>query len=249
MTTSRATLRNWRDADSYIGHDNAIVCAIFSPPKEGETPDPHQCLQHMNGFARHNLQGGKDGDRHAHTHAEQYYYILSGEADVDIGDDTYPVREGTVCYFPPDVEHQLRAADRTEWVEYLIITSGTEASGSKPYVTNWRGSTPAIGSHGLATTWPILERLNEEKPTTSQPCLLSFHYLVRQAVSRGCASDMHQHDDKEQIYYVLEGEGTVVTGFDAHPLREGDTVYLPQGMPHMILNDRGDDWLSYLVVS
>ena len=157
MTTSRATLRNWRDADSYIGHDNAIVCAIFSPPKEGETPDPHQCLQHMNGFARHNLQGGKDGDRHAHTHAEQYYYILSGEADVDIGDDTYPVREGTVCYFPPDVEHQLRAADRTEWVEYLIITSGTEDSGSKPYVTNWRGSTPATGSHGFGLPDPSLD--------------------------------------------------------------------------------------------
>ena len=60
---------------------------------------------------------------------------------------------------------------------------------------------------------------------------------------------MHVHDDKEQIYYVLEGEGTVVTGFDAHPLREGDTVYLPQGVEHMILNDRCDGWLSYLVIS
>jgi len=248
VTTSRAIVRNWRDADPYIGHDNAVVRAIFSPPKDGETA-PHQCLQHMSGFARHDLQGGKDGDRHAHTNSEQYYYILSGEADVDIGDDTYPVREGSVCYFPPEVEHQLRAADRTEWVEYLIITCGTEGSGSKPYVTNWRQSTPGIGAHGYAATWQILERFNEEEPVTSQPCLLSFYYLARQAVSRGRASDMHQHDDKEQIYYILEGEGTVVAGFDAFPVKTGDAVYLPLGVPHVILNDRHEGWLSYLVVS
>ena len=249
MTTSRTVVRNWRDADPYVGHDNAIVWPVYSRPREGEPVEVWQCLEHMRGFARHNLQGGKDGDRHAHKDAEQYYYILSGVADVDIGDQTFPVREGSVAYFPPGVEHQLRTAGRTEWVEYLIITCGTTDTGSQPRVMNWRDATPGIGNHGFATTWQLLEGLDAAEPATDQPCLLGFYYLARQAVSRGRASDMHVHDDKEQIYYVLEGEGTVVTGFDAHPLREGDTVYLPQGVEHMILNDRCDGWLSYLVIS
>lgn len=246
---TRSIIRNWRDADFYVGHDNAIVWPVFSQPGPGESTEPWQCLQHMKGFARHNLQGRKDGDRHAHDGAEQYHYILSGEAEVDIGTDTYPVSEGSVAYFPPGMEHQLRSGNSDAWVEYLIITCAVETGGSSPRVMNWRDTTPGIGNHGFATTWQLLERLDEPEPTTDQPCLLGFYYLARQAVSRRRASDMHVHDDKEQIYYVLEGEGTVVTGFDAHPLREGDAVYLPRGVEHMILNDRCDGWLSYLVIS
>ena len=60
---------------------------------------------------------------------------------------------------------------------------------------------------------------------------------------------MHQHDDKEQVYYILEGNGLVLTDGDVHRIGEGDTIYLPRGIVHQIINDDYDGWLTYLVVS
>lgn len=255
MTSPRAVSRNWRDSDSYLGHDNAIVWPIFNPVKQDD-PSPFNCLTLASGFAGHSLQGGKSTNYHAHANAEQYYYILSGTAEVRIEDDRFPVSEGSVAYFPPGVSHQLVGQDNPDWMQYLIITCPVLeeklADGqpvAQPRVLNWRDASPNMGDHGKAVTWQLLERLGSEEPVTDQPCLLAFWYLARQAVGRGHASDYHQHDDKEQIYYVLEGEGTVVAGSDAFPVKEGDAVYLPQGLPHVILNDSHEGWLSYLVVS
>ena len=121
MTSPRAVNRNWRDSDSYLGHDNAIVWPIFMSPAEDD-PRPHRCLTLLSGFAGHSLQGGKSTDYHAHANAEQYYYILSGTAEVRIEDDRFPVHEGSVAYFPPGVSHQLIGQDNPDWMQYLIIT-------------------------------------------------------------------------------------------------------------------------------
>ena len=245
-------MRNWRDSDSYLGHDNAIVWPIFGTLDTND-PSSHLCLTHLTGFAGHSLQAGKNTDYHAHENAEQYYYILAGEMEVRIGDERVPVGPGTATYFPPGVKHQLLGEDSSDWMQYLIITCAvdddTHVDRSAPRVVNWSDASPTLGNHGKAVTWQLLERLNEQEPATDQPCLLSFHYLARQSLGCGQASDMHQHDDKEQIYYVTEGKGVVVTEYEAHRVREGDAVYLPRSVPHMILNDAHDGWLSYLVVS
>ena len=253
MDSPRAVVRNWRDSECYQGHDNAIVWPVLSrAPETGPAPSPFHCLTHMGGLAGHSLQAGKNTNFHAHEGQEQYYYILSGDAEVLIEDERVPVSEGSVTYFPPGVHHQLLGENASDWIQYLIIScrvaEGDERQ-SQARVLNWRDATPAMGVHGSAVTWQLLERLDPDEAVTDQPCLLAFWYLARQAVSRGKSSDFHQHDDKEQVYYVLEGEGTVVAGFEAHPVREGDTVYLPRDVPHLICNDRFDGWLSYLVIS
>jgi quercetin dioxygenase-like cupin family protein len=253
LTTPRTIIRNWRDSESYLGHDSAVVWPMFLSVN-AEDPAPHRCLTHLGGFAGHSLQGGKSTDFHSHENAEQYYYILSGEMEVRIEEDRFPVREGSVTYFPPGVKHQLIGDSCADWMQYLIITcpvdlDAVDRDQSQPRILNWRDAQPELGNHGKAVTWQLLERVGAAQPATDQPCLLAFHYLARQAVGRGQASDMHQHDDKEQVYYVTEGEGAVITEYQVHRVREGDAVYLPRSVPHMILNDACDGWLSYLVVS
>lgn len=253
MDSPRAVVRNWRDSECYHGHDNAIVWPILSRAGD-ENLSPYHCMTHLSGFAGHSLQAGKNTNYHAHEGAEQYYYMVAGDAEVLIEDERLPLPEGSAAYFQPGVHHQLLGENCSTWMQYLIVSCPVPEGkgGSAPRVVNWRDAEPAMGVHGSAVTWQLLERLERadgDEAVTDQPCLLSFYYLARQAVSRGKASDFHQHDDKEQIYYVLEGQGTVVAGFDAHPVREGDTVYLPVGVPHVILNDRYDGWLSYLVIS
>ncbi len=42
----------------------------------------------------------------------------------------------------------------------------------------------------------------------------------------------HAHDDMEEIYYVLSGEGVMVVGDDEFPIKQGDALYVPPGEYH-----------------
>ena len=37
----------------------------------------------------------------------------------------------------------------------------------------------------------------------------------------------HSHDDREEVYYVVSGEGVMVVGEDEYPIKAGDALYVP----------------------
>jgi len=65
----------------------------------------------------------------------------------------------------------------------------------------------------------------------------------------GEAPPLHQHTDTEQIFYVLEGRGTLTIGEEKqqHPVKVGDVVRIPPSMLHSI-EAEGDDPLRYLAI-
>ncbi|UCH09577.1 MAG: cupin domain-containing protein [Fidelibacterota bacterium] len=65
----------------------------------------------------------------------------------------------------------------------------------------------------------------------------------------GQAPPLHQHDDTEQIFYILEGEGTLLTGEERvrHPVGPGDVVRIPASTWHSI-EASGEGTLCYLAV-
>lgn len=248
MAEPGVVVRNWRDGDPYVGHESAVIWRVMES-RSSELGGSAACLEHISGIALHAVQGRKTSDHHQHAATEQYYYVLSGQGEVLIDEKRYPVSEGSAVYFPPEVAHQAFNEDSDEWLEHLIISRTVERRGSEPRVVNWRDATPTAGVHGAAVTWALLESIDEDEPGTDQPCLLGMHYLARQALVRGKASDNHKHDDKEQVYFVLEGWGTMITDDEVHQVSEGDAVYLPLGVSHQIINEEYAGWLSYLVIS
>jgi mannose-6-phosphate isomerase-like protein (cupin superfamily) len=53
----------------------------------------------------------------------------------------------------------------------------------------------------------------------------------------GEAPPLHVHEDAEQVFYILEGEGTMTVGRndpETVDLRVGDFVRTPPGMPHSV---------------
>jgi mannose-6-phosphate isomerase-like protein (cupin superfamily) len=53
----------------------------------------------------------------------------------------------------------------------------------------------------------------------------------------GEAPPIHVHDDAEQVFFILEGEGELGVGPDAgekHPLKVGDFVRTPPGVAHSV---------------
>ncbi len=66
----------------------------------------------------------------------------------------------------------------------------------------------------------------------------------------GEAPPLHQHDDTEQVFFVLSGRGRLEIGEEAAdhgPLEPGDLVRIPPGTLHRV-PCVGDEPLRYLVV-
>lgn len=42
----------------------------------------------------------------------------------------------------------------------------------------------------------------------------------------------HSHDDMEEVYYVISGEGEMVVGEDRYVIKTGDGLYVPPGEFH-----------------
>jgi quercetin dioxygenase-like cupin family protein len=132
----KPTIRNWRDIQPRVGHDNAIVWNILRPEGAAQAAGPAQeqprgfdpdaqaenVLQRITGVARHALQSGKRSDYHVHDDAEQVYYVLRGQGKMIVDDETYPIREGDVIYLPPGVRHRA-VNDSDDWMEHVIITA------------------------------------------------------------------------------------------------------------------------------
>lgn len=65
------------------------------------------------------------------------------------------------------------------------------------------------------------------------------------------AYPLHNHHVNEEMFLVLEGEGTVRIGGEQYPIRKGDVIAAPPGGPqtaHQIINT-SDRELRYLAVS
>lgn len=66
----------------------------------------------------------------------------------------------------------------------------------------------------------------------------------------GEAPPVHAHPEAEQVFFVLEGQGELGVGpgvTERHPLRPGDFVRTPPGVPHQV-SCVGDARFVYLSV-
>lgn len=68
----------------------------------------------------------------------------------------------------------------------------------------------------------------------------------------GCrASPLHNHRCNEEMFFILDGEGTIRIGTERYPIRAGDVIACPPGGPesaHQIENT-SDRPLRYLAIS
>ena len=65
------------------------------------------------------------------------------------------------------------------------------------------------------------------------------------------AFPFHNHHANEEMFFILDGEGTLRFGEEEHPVRRGDFIACPNGGPevaHQLINT-GSTELRYLAVS
>jgi uncharacterized cupin superfamily protein len=78
---------------------------------------------------------------------------------------------------------------------------------------------------------------------------LGYSYDVVPPGKRSCP--FHSHRGQEEMFFIVEGRGTLRYGDETRPVRAGDVICCPTGGPetaHQIVND-SDAPLAYLSVS
>lgn len=68
------------------------------------------------------LAPGMAVPRHTHTREDESYYVLAGELEVIVGDETFLLKAGDTLLAPRDIPHQLRNSGNIE-NHYLLVFS------------------------------------------------------------------------------------------------------------------------------
>ena len=74
-----------------------------------------------------------------------------------------------------------------------------------------------------------------------------FDSLARAYLEPGVSSVPQINKGIQEIFFVADGTGTLVTDDGEHPIREGNGIYVPTGVEHTFVND-GDIPLELIIV-
>ena len=68
--------------------------------------------------------------------------------------------------------------------------------------------------------------------------------LVEQTFPRGGTTNLHIHDQGDELFYVVSGRGTATLGDETEVIEPGDVIFVPEGAVHRISNLDNDDPLT-----
>jgi mannose-6-phosphate isomerase-like protein (cupin superfamily) len=70
---------------------------------------------------------------------------------------------------------------------------------------------------------------------------LSGFSVAEADLGKGLEADVHVHRRSQEIYYLLEGAGTMQLGESTLKVKKGDAILIPPGTAHNIKADEGCD--------
>lgn len=65
--------------------------------------------------------------------------------------------------------------------------------------------------------------------------------LVEQTLQRGSATNLHIHDQGDELFYVVSGQGRATLADKQEVIGPGDVIFVPRGAVHRIGNLGGDE--------
>ncbi len=105
-------VRDFRTCREITSGDGCRLREIFNPL--------HEDLNLGYSFAIARLGPGESATRHR-LKSSEVYYILTGQGELDIGQDTIEVQPGQTIYVPPRAEQRIRNTGRDELSFICIV--------------------------------------------------------------------------------------------------------------------------------
>jgi mannose-6-phosphate isomerase-like protein (cupin superfamily) len=117
-------------------------------------------------------------------------------------------------------------------------------------VRNWRSVYPTI-AHKSGLDWRLLSmktKTHGDIDTDIDPkfqCLNSITYVSLAKLQPTLSYEKHDHQDHEELYYIINGNGKIKVGDEEARFRDGDIIYIPEKTSHSITND-GNEMVEFL---
>ncbi|HJP31561.1 MAG TPA: cupin domain-containing protein [Candidatus Latescibacteria bacterium] len=108
MSDTHCVRRCFEQPAENHGHPGSISRVVMGPGASRENRpaalDTKRLMIHTNEYE----VGGESGDGHAHSDQEQAFYLLEGEMEATVGEETYRLGPGDCVLLPRGVLHKHR---------------------------------------------------------------------------------------------------------------------------------------------
>ena len=117
-------------------------------------------------------------------------------------------------------------------------------------IRNWRDVQPTI-AHQSGIDWRLLSKATktagdiEVDVEPKYQVLKSITYVSLAKLQPRLSYEPHEHEDHEEIYFIINGTGKVKIGNEEALFRDGDIIYIPEKTTHSIVND-GEEMVNFL---
>ena len=174
---------------------------------------------------------------------EHYYVVLSGQMTVQIGTDKFVVRPIGGVIIPPDTPHEVWNAGAEPEAHFEVITSANPSKDlSRELMSMLKPAQPRkvenaasyIREISLPAAGDLKPGLNRQVYTNRAKS--SAATVAVDSTSPGSGGPKPHVHPFEQVYFILEGETTVMYGVDHPKAKKNDIVILPQGVVHTNTN-------------
>lgn len=106
-------------------------------------------------------------------------------------------------------------------------------------------------AHKSGLDWRLLSmktKTHGDIDTDTDPkfqCLKSITYVSLAKLQPTLSYENHDHQDHEELYYIINGKGRIRIGGEVAEFRDGDIIYIPERTSHSITND-GNEMVEFL---
>jgi mannose-6-phosphate isomerase-like protein (cupin superfamily) len=170
---------------------------------------------------RSHLEGDALGPvRHAHDNAAEYYYMFSGSADVDTGDERFVLEEGELGLIPPNAPHNFYGPT-TDKDACLFCIVGPNYASNKWRIENFL---PGTESLRMAVARPFDDAELPHGGTLSAEAIELQPTEAPRIITPEAA---------EVVYLVTDGELEVALAGGLHgTIKRGTYIHVRDGVRH-----------------
>lgn len=102
-------------------------------------------------------------------------------------------------------------------------------------IRNWKQS-PTSVSHGSIIQREILSKIDPNDPFKEGAVMKHIDSFCRAYLEPLCSSEETSHDDIQEIFYIVSGEGSFIIDDEEYFVGEGDAVLIPPKVSHLLEN-------------
>lgn len=225
--------RNWREIVPRLDFKETCYVRDFFRRKDMLSLEGgYKVTQYIEWVRRTTIPPNKKLPYHRQN-LEQVLYILQGEGVIQIGNTKNDIITGDSVYIPNEIPHTIYSIIDEQplvYMDYAVRTPPesdeirieypkVKEEKSDLKVKRWSDSKCESGHNDTCWTYPIFGR--EEMKYILFATMMSVPKVL----------GYHRHNT-EAIYYVESGFGSIKVGGEDVDIRDGDSIYIPNGVAH-----------------